>query len=692
MATSNTALRVTELDFDGIKNNLKNYLRNQTEFQDFDFDGSGMSVLLDVLAYNTHYMGYYLNMVANENFIDTAQIRSSVISHAKTLGYTPISKKGAVAKVNLLITPSNVEDQNTNIVTLDRYTKFIGADIDGVNYPFIAINANTTNKMNGSFSFANVYIKQGEVVTKQFLMDSTNISRRFKIPSANVDTSTISVRVQESSSNSHTTEYTLATDIMEVRSNSTVYFVEEDMDSDYTIYFGDDYIGKKPKNGNIIICTYVDTVGSQANSISSFAAKDPIGGLFSDNVRITTANSSFGGTDKESIEDVRFRAPRNYTVQNRAVISSDYEILLTKDFPNIESVSVWGGEDNDPVVYGKVFISAKPKGNFYISELDKERIKNSLIGTRNVLTVMPEIVDPDYVFLLLKIKINYDSKLTSLTAGAIETLVRQAISDYINRELNGFNSVFRKSKLQYYIENCEPSITGSDVQVYAQKRKSIVVDQVNNQVYKFSMPLKKGDYIDNLYSFPQVTVKDIENFDRNVYFEEVPNSFTGIDSITIINPGKNYLSPPTVTISGDGTGATAKAVIVNGRVNRIEITNRGVNYTRATITITGGDGSEATAIAKLEARIGALRTYYYKANGEKVVVNKNAGIVDYESGQITITNLNTSEVVMNDYYPDGVLTIAAPVGRENLYPSRNRIVTIDENDSRSISIEIVAES
>jgi hypothetical protein len=692
MATSNTALRVTELDFDTIKDNLKNFLRNQSEFQDFDFEGSGMSVLLDVLAYNTHYMGYYLNVVANENYIDTAQIRSSVVSHAKTLGYTPLSRKGALAKINLLVTPSNVENQNTNILTLDRYTKFLGADIDGINYPFIALNSNTSSKINGSFSFANVYLKQGEVVTQQFLMDSTNTSRRFKIPSANVDVSTLSVRVQESSSNTYTTEYALATDITEVRSNSTVYFVEEDMESDYTIYFGDDYIGRKPKNGNIIICTYVDTVGSQANSISSFVAKDPIGGLFSNNVRISTANSSFGGTDKESIDDVRFRAPRNYTVQNRAVISSDYEILLSKDFPNIESVSVWGGEDNDPVVYGKVFISVKPKGNYYVSNLDKENIKNSLIGTRNVLTVIPEIVDPDYVFLILKIKITYNTNLTTLTSDAIQTLVRQAISDYVDRELNGFNSLFRKSKLQYYIENCEQSITGSDVQVYAQKRKSIVTDQVNNQVYKFNMPLKKGDYIDNLYSYPQITVKDIENFDRNVFFEEVPNSFTGIDSIIVINPGINYLSVPSVTVTGDGAGATAKAVIVNGRVDRIEVTNKGTNYTRATVTITGGDGSQATAVAKLEAKNGLLRSYYYKANGEKVIVNNNAGILDYESGQVTLTNLTTSEILVNSYYPDGVLTIAAPVARENLYPSRNRIITLDENDSRSITIEMVAES
>jgi hypothetical protein len=688
---ANTALRVAELDFDTIKENLKTYLRSQSEFQDFDFEGSGMSVLLDMLAYNTHYMGFYLNMVANEMFLDTAQIRSSVISHAKSIGYVPSSRHGAIAKVTVNVTPSSEEDQNTTIITLDKYTKFLGEDKDGINYPFVAINSNTVSKVSSSFNFANVFIKQGEVVTRQFLMNNLNSSRRFSIPSANVDLGTLSVIVQESSANTFTTQYIKADDITEIRANSAVYFVEEDAESNYVIYFGDNVVGKKPANNNIVICTYLDCVGSMANGISRFTVVDPVGSLFSDNVTVTSVNSSYSGTDKETIEQVRFRAPYAYSVQNRAVIDTDYETLLLKDYNNIDSVSVWGGEENDPVIYGKVFMSIKPKGNYFLSNLDKENIINNLIKTRNVVTVIPEIVDPDYVFLLTRVKVYYDSSLTNLNAGQIQSLVRAAISDYVAEELNDFKSVFKKSKLQQYIENADSSITGSDVQIYAQKKETIVTNQTRNYTFDFGLPLKKGDYIDKLYSFPQLKVLDIENNLRDIFFEEVPNAFTGIDSVTIINPGRNYTSTPTTTISGDGIGASARAIIVNGKVDRIEIINRGVNYTRATVTITGGGGKEATAIAKLEAKNGNLRTYYFKTNGEKVIVNPNAGTVDYEKGFITLTSLNTSEVLENDFYPENILTINSPISRENIFPTRNRILSLDENDFNSIQIEVIAE-
>lgn len=692
MAVANTSLRVSELDFGSIKENLKDYLRNQAEFQDFDFEGSGMSVLLDVLAYNTHYMGYYLNMVANEMFLDTAQLRNSVLSHAKALGYVPNSRQSAAAQISILVTPSMVEDGNTNILTLDKYTKFFGADINGINHNFVTINSNTVSKVGGTFNFSNVQIKQGEVVTQQYLVESTNTTRRFKIPSANVDLSTVSITVQESASNTYTTEYTRAEDITEVRSNTAAYFIEEDEEQRYTFYFGDDYIGKKPKTGNIIICTYLDTVGTAANNITVFGVKDQIGGLYRDNVRITTTLSSHSGTEKETIEEIRFRSPLAYTVQNRAVVPSDYEILLTKDYNNIEAVSVWGGEDNDPIVYGKVFISIKPKGNYYLSNLDKERIKTDLIKSRNVVTISPEIVDPDYVYLSLRVSVNYNSSKTSRTAAQIEALVRQAISDYKDRELNRFDSTFRKSKLQYYIENCEPSVTGSDLKVYVQKRSLLVPGETRNYSFEYKMQLKKGDYVDKLYTLPQVTVKDIENNNKNVYFEEVPESFNGVDYISIINPGRNYLTRPTVTITGDGTGATAMAEIVNGRVDRIVMLTKGSNYTRATVTITGGDGREATAVAQLQSKNGILRSYYFKDNGEKVIVNSNAGTINYETGLVQLTTLNTSEVIANDFYNENVLTINTLAGKENIYPLRNRILTIDENDVMAIQISMVAES
>ena len=691
MSISNTALRVTELDFDSIKNNLKTYLRSQSEFQDFDFEGSGMSVLLDILAYNTHYMGYYLNMVANEMFLDTAQLRESVLSHAKLLGYTPKSAEGATTKINLLITPSNAEDKLTNILNLERYTRFIGSDVDGNNYNFVTLYSNVATKSANTFSFSNVIIKQGEVSSYQYIMDPTNVKRSFVIPSANVDVGTIKVTVQESISNTSTIEYFLSEDITDISSNSTVYFLNENADLTYTISFGDNVIGKKPKNGNIITCTFLNTIGAKGNNISKIALAQSIG-PYRDNVSITVLDATYGGVDKETVDEVRFRAPYYYTTQNRAVTNQDYITLITKDYGNIDTVSVWGGEENDPPVYGKVYISLKTKNNYFLSNLEKESIKNDLIRQRNVLTVTPEIVDPDYTYVLLRGKVTYNPSLTALSASDISQYVRAAIADYETQSLNTFTSTFRKSKLQQYIENSEKSITGSDIKVFLQKRLIVNPNIKQRYIITTNFPIKKGDFNNRISSFPQFNVYDNNRIIRPVFFEEVPSALNGIDSIEIINPGINYSSTPTVTITGDGAGATATATIIGGRISTITVTNAGQNYTRATITFSGGGGSEASAVAKLQSKMGLLRTYYSKANGEKVIVNDNAGNIDYETGTFDIHPVETTGTVENDFYGENVLTFNLPIDSEIIPPLRNRIITIDQNDPISIQFEVSAES
>lgn len=691
MASSNTALRVAELDFFKIRDNLKTYLRSQSTFTDYDFEGSGMAVLLDLLAYNTYYNSFYLNMAANEAFLDTAQVRQNILSHAKAINYVPNSAQGSLSKVNIIATPSTAEDQSISVVTLDKYTRLIGQDIDGDNFTFVTLNSNTVSKVNGSFTFANVMIKQGEVITYQFEASSNNIMRRYQIPSSNVDTTTLVVTVQQSSSNTYTTEYTLANDLTEVKANSRVYFIEEDDQLNYTVYFGDDVIGKRPSDGNIVIVTYLDTLGSISNNISNFTFVEPVGSKFKDNVTVTTVQTSYGGVDKEDINKIRFRAPYFYTAQNRCVTVNDYEALITKDYNNIDAVSIWGGEDNDPIVYGKVFMSLKTRGFYTLSNLEKEEIKNSLIENRNVLTIIPEIVDPEYVFMQIRGKVTYDQTLTSRTSSEILDIIKQAIQDYTETELDTFRSTFRKSKLQYYIENCEPSITGSDIYVYMQRRLPITTSATKNYSVKFNAPLKKGDFFEKLYTYPQIKVTDKNLAFRDVFFEEVPNSFTGVDSINVTNAGVNYTSTPTVTITGDGVGATARATVVRGRVTNIEVTNKGSGYSAATVVITG-EGSQASADAVLEARIGTLRSYYLKSNGEKVVVNENAGTIDYDTGEVILTSLTALDVIDNDLYETDILTINAVPEDEIISPLRNRIITIDSNNIQSVQIEMIAES
>lgn len=692
MATSNNAIRVADLDFTSIRTNLKEYLRSQSQFNDYDFEGSGMSVLLDLLAYNTYYNSFYLNMVANEAFLDTAQIRQNILSHAKLINYIPRSATGAEAKINLLITPSPSEDANTNYIVLDRYTRIMGADIDGINYPFVCINSNSSYKVANTFSFSNVVVKQGEVITQQFTAAANNVQRRYQLASQNVDTETIVVNIQESASNTYTRQFNLADDLTEIRANTEVFFLEEDDTLKYTIYFGDDVIGRKPANGNIITVTYVDTKGSSANNISKFMFQDPIAGLYSDNVRITVTQSSHSGTDKEEIDQIRFRAPYHYTAQNRAVTLNDYESLITRDFNNIEAVTVWGGEDNDPPVYGKVYMSLKTRGYYTLTNLEKENIKDNLIKNRNVLTVVPEIVDPNYVFVMVQGSVTYNPTLTDKSQGELLNTVRQAVYDYANQELYTFRSTFRQSKLQYYIENCDPSIRGSDINIYIQIRQKMGISKSQKYVLQFNTPLRKGDYFRKLYSYPQVNVKDSQGIEREIFFEEIPESFTGIGTIEITNAGYNYESAPTVIITGDGTGAKATAFIARGRLQKIEVTNPGVNYTRAFVQLLDGEGREAAAIAVLQSSVSTLRSFYYKENGEKVYVNEDAGRVNYTSGRVELYTLKAESMPNNPFYDQDVLTVNVVPDGQVIPPLRNRIFAIDTNNAQSISLELVPEA
>jgi hypothetical protein len=689
MATSNNSLRVADLDFASIKTNLKNFLKSQNTFQDYDFEGSGMSVLIDLLAYNTYYNSFYLNMIANEAFLDTAQDRKNVLSHAKLINYVPSSMHGAEALMDIKVTPSATENQAINYIVLDKYTRLLGADVNGVNYPFVTINANTSYKDNGAFSFSNVFVKQGEVITHQYAVDANNVSRRYQIPSSNVDTTTLIVTVQESSSNTQTTQYFLSTDLTEIQANSEVYFLEEDHDLRYTIYFGDDVLGKKPANDNIIIMTYLDTVGTIANNITKYSFVDPVAGLFRDNVKTTTHGGSYGGTSKEDIDAVRFRAPYFYSAQNRAVTINDYEALITKDYNNIEAVSVWGGEENDPIVYGKVYISLKTRGYYTLTDLEKQRIKDTLILNRNVLTVVPEIVDPEYVFIQVRGNINYNPNLTTKDDTEILNLIKDSIYQYAQDELYTFKSTFKLSKLQQYIESADGSITASDITVYLQNRKKLTPSATASYEINFNTSLRKGDFLQKLYSYPQITVLDSSGSQRQVFFEEVPESYTGIASIGVVNAGVNYTSTPVVTITGDGTGATATATIVNGRVRSVEVTNAGINYTQATVSITDTFGSEASLSAKLRSNYGTLRTYYYKTTGEKVFINENAGIIDYLTGRITINNLYTVNVVRNPFYDENILTFNVVPESGVIPPVRNRLLAIDTNNAQAIQLKMV---
>lgn len=693
MASANNNLRITELDFDSIKQNIKNYLKSQSEFSDYDFEGSGLSVLLDVLAYNTHYSGMYVNLIGNEMFLDTAQLRASLMSHAKMTNYIPTSRRGSKAVVDIIVTPGTGESNTIPTLILPRYTKFFSTDVDGIVYSFVNTEAQYTEKANNAFTYKNVTLTEGELVEQTILVTDDNTRRRFTIPNRNVDTSTIIVSVQASEVDNTSSVYTLAGDINLLTSNSEVYFIEENAEANgsWTLYFGDNYLGKKPASNNVINLKYLVSKGAESVGSRDFRIIEDIG-PYSANIIVTTVDVGRGGSEKETLEEVRFRAPIHYTTQNRAVTKNDYGVLLLKDYPAIESVSVWGGEENDPVVYGKIFVSMKPKDGYDLSLIEKQRIADKIIRERSVLTVFPEIVEPDYTYLKIDAKINYNPKLTSKSEGELKEIARNAILNYKDQYLKQFNSTFRQSVLQRILDTSETSFISSELNLYLQKRFEPTIDASLNYYFDFGQEIAKEEAFYKVHLYPTFSVANELNTFNGVYLEEVPKSITGISSISVLSAGSNYTTTPTVTITGDGTGAKAVARIVNGKVATITVTDRGSNYTTAIVTISGGNGFGATAKAILDLNVGNLRTFYVKTNGEKVVINSNAGEINYLTGKITLSSFKPTAIASNPYYTNSTLTLNVPPKNTIIQPNRNRILDIDETDSSSILITLIPEA
>jgi len=680
MATNR--LTVTDLDFDTIKTNLKTYLQDQAEFTDYDFEAAGLNVLLDILAYNTHYNAYYLNMVANEAFLDTAVLRSSVVSHAKTLGYTPRSTTSPRAIINLEIpTGSNTADS----LTLPRGFNFRTNLLENSVYNYTLLDDVTVDKVDEDFVFRNLEIYEGDLISYDYTYNSTtNPKAVFPIPDANVDTTTIVVTVQTSSSNLSFDTYTLSTDSLEVTSNSKVFFLQESQNGKFEIYFGDDYLGKKLKNGNIINMSFLVTNGSISNKSNNFTATSSISPYTV--YTITPISESAGGSEKETADSIKLNSTLQYATQNRLVTTKDYESYIKKVYGAVDSISVWGGQDEIPPVYGKVLISIKPKTNYYLTEAEKTRIIEEIVKPKSIVAVDAEIRDPEFLFLKVVNKILLDRKKTTLNDEQLKNLIRIAIFDYSNLNLNKFNSTFVLSKLQDKIDAVNlDAIIGSETTLRLEKRFEPDLNNSKSYEIKFDAKLHRGTILNRLVS-SQFTVNDSLGTTRTAIIEEIPESYTGISSIEVTNAGYGYISAPTVTITGDGSGAKGVATIVNGKVISVTITNRGINYSKAVITFTGGDGYGAAADAVLDGRFGTLRTVFFNALAERQTINSNAGTIDYNTGVVTISDLRILSVLTSD--GDVRINIESEDGI--ISSVRSTIITIDEEDSTSVVTEITA--
>jgi len=482
MAGLNTKgkMSITELDFDTIKGNLKTYLKGQTEFTDYDFEGSGMSVLLDTLSYNTHYNAFMANMAANEMFLDTAVKRNSVTSHAKALGYTPTSATAPTAYVDV-----TVNDANTASIVMPAGYAF-NTTISGVTYQFVNTTSRTLQPTAGVYVFSNVDIHEGSWVTTKYTVNLTDADQRFILNNDNVDVSTLLVQVVNSASDSTTTTYTKANNLVEVKSSTTAYFIQETLEGEWEVYFGDGVVGKALVDGNIVQLSYVVTNGTAANGAKTFTASNNISGFA--NIAVSTVTAAADGSIPENVDTIKFNAPFSYAAQNRTVTASDYKAIIPQLYSNVKALAVWGGEYNSPAVYGKVYVSILPNTGTVLTTSTKASIVN-LLQDYNVVSVTPVIVDLETTKIIPTINFKYDANATSKTKEALSTLITTAITNYSTTNLEKFEQVFRYSPFTTLIDEADPAILSNITTIKISKTFKPTLASALKYTISFSNPL-----------------------------------------------------------------------------------------------------------------------------------------------------------------------------------------------------------
>ena len=446
---ANTKLDISELDFDAIKVNLKNFLSKQSEFSDYNFEGSGFAILLDLLAYNTHYLGFNANMLANEMYLDSADIRANIVSLAKMLGYTPTSAKAPVASLDIIVNGP----VGTTLV-MDKGTTFT-TSVDGTTYNYITNEEISTSPVDGVFKFSNVSVYEGTATQFRYTVDEQDPDQKFIIPSANADTSTLKVKVQTSLQDATSTTFTQVTGLTKLSDESAIYFLNETETGKFQVTFGDGVLGRKLQQGNIVILDYIVSNKSLSNGAKTFTPAGTIGG-FSD-IQVTTKSVSQGGSEAETKESIRYNAPLQYTAQDRAVTTSDYEGKVLSIYPNAQSVSAWGGEDDETPVYGVVKIAIKAASGSTLTTQTKKDIVDRL-KEYNVGSITPQIVDPEVTSILLTCNAKFDAASTTKDAETLKSDIITKLTDYNTSTLQKFDSVFRYSKVVKEIDDADVSI------------------------------------------------------------------------------------------------------------------------------------------------------------------------------------------------------------------------------------------
>ena len=489
------ALDLSNLEFGGIKDNIKEFLKGQDEFVDYDFDGSGMSVMLDVMAYTTHYMGFHTNMAINEAFLDTATLRNSVVSHAKSIGYIPKSATASQAIVKLQF---NTTGQDPSYIVIEEGTKFVST-ISGTPLPFTNLDTINIFEDEGGDFAGEIKLHQGALKGLEWTYDAISETQSFLINDPTCDRSTIKMTVNDKPWENNQI-------LSELNNESTIYFVQEGLDAITEIYFGNGIFGRKPLDGQTIKVTYLSTLGEAGNYASTineqiFALESTIDGVYtSGQVTINTVDISSLGSAQESTDNIKETAPRAYERQDRAVTAEDYKTILIEKYPNIESIAVWGGEDNDPPQYGAVFICIKPLHGLELSPLTKQKLTEDILSKYNMLAINPIITAPEYTYIDVDTTVKYDPVLTALSASEVQTKIISDIAAFFKKEVSQFRVIMRYSKLGNTIDTADPSISNNLTSVKFYKKFFIQASNtVGNYIFRYDNAITPGSAVSSVF-------------------------------------------------------------------------------------------------------------------------------------------------------------------------------------------------
>lgn len=627
-------LNVTDLDFDTIKQNLRTYLQSQEEFQDYNFDGAGLSILLDVLAYNTHYNATLAHLQSNEMFIDSAVKRNSVASIAKTLGYVPTSRRSAKANIIYEIDPP-VSYTGTSL-TISRNTQFTAktANKTYTFYPKEDYTSGLVALVSGQtgFSFPMELI-EGKRVSNNFVVDLSNRSGPFVIPNINVDTTTIRVRVQESSSNPTLSLWNFYDDIMSVDQTTKAFFVEEGPSGLYEIRFGDDIIGKQLAVGNIVIVDYIVSSGAAPNAIPNFSSSQTFTASGETKV-VYLESAAAGGREKESIDSIRFNAPKFNATKNRVVTANDYETLIRSRFNNVNSIAVWGGEDNNPPIYGKVFVSIQPIPGSVVTQADRDIIVRDIIRPRSVVSIQTEFVDPIQTYIGLDVSVNYNKNTTTLTSSRIESEVRTVIQNFFTNNVNKLQKNFYYSKLLTSVLGTTQSIFSASIQVKMHKRIPVIFGLTENYDVRFNGGLQSETLRSTYFN---TTITDTQ---YEVYLTDIHAETAG-DIGTLVMK------------------RTSDDVIVASNVGNINYTTGVVNISNIVIDSLPGDSNELRIYVEPVGDAPNIFT----TNLTSTTDNSTAAVFPY-AARNTVLTLDTSAANSLTNAQVGLSVVAIPNAQE----------------------------